>query len=203
LAIYGYCRVSTVEQNEDRQLAAMHDLKIPTDQIYTDKVSGKDFERSAYKALMLKLRQGDLLYIKSIDRLGRNYDEIQSQWRALTKEHGVDIVVIDMPLLDTRLNKDLIGTFIADLVLQILSFVAHSERESIRKRQAEGIEAAKVRGVRFGRPKIKTPDDFGKIVKHWECRRITLEKALEQTGLKQTTFYNRLKEYRNGIKILE
>jgi len=196
LAIYGYCRVSTVEQNEDRQLFAMNELKIPIEKIYTDKVSGKDFERSAYKALTEKLIAGDLLYIKSIDRLGRNYDEIQNQWRILTKERGIDIAVIDMPLLDTRLNKDLMGTFIADLVLQILSFVAHSERDTIRKRQAEGIKAARIRGVHLGRPIKKPPENFGSLVKEWERGNLPLEEILEITGLSEATFYRRLREWR-------
>jgi len=198
LAIYGYCRVSTVEQNEDRQLFAMNELKIPIEKIYTDKVSGKDFERSAYKALTEKLIAGDLLYIKSIDRLGRNYDEIQNQWRILTKERGIDIAVIDMPLLDTRLNKDLMGTFIADLVLQILSFVAHSERDTIRKRQAEGIKAARIRGVHLGRPIKKPPENFGSLVKEWERGNLPIEELLEITGLSEATFYRRLREWRLG-----
>ncbi|MDR1245994.1 MAG: recombinase family protein, partial [Clostridiales Family XIII bacterium] len=158
MATYGYVRVSSADQNEDRQMTAMCELDVPAAQIFTDKQSGKDFERPKYRALMKKLKPGDLIYIKSIDRLGRNYDEIQRQWRVLTKERGIDVAVIDMPLLDTRNGKDLMGTFIADLVLQILSFVAENERENIRKRQAEGIAAARVRGVRFGRP-IKTPPE--------------------------------------------
>ncbi len=148
----------------------------------------------------MKLKPGDLLYVKSIDRLGRNYDEIQNQWRILTKERGVDIVVIDMPLLDTRHGKDLMGTFIADIVLQILSFVAHSERDNIRKRQAEGIAAAKARGVRFGRPAIKPPDDFALIVKQLECGKLPHSEALVRAGLKETTFYRRLREYRSSKK---
>ena len=193
---YGYIRVSSIDQNEDRQLNAMKELKIPAKQIFADKQSGKDFERQAYKELAKKLKCGDLLYIHSIDRLGRNYDEIQNQWRILTKERGVDIVVIDMPLLDTRLNKDLMGTFIADLVLQILSFVAQSERENIRKRQAEGIASARARGVRFGRPVKKPPENFGKLVRQWEQGKMTLTQVLEQTGMKEATFYRRLREYR-------
>jgi len=150
MKIYGYVRVSSTDQNEDRQLCAMEKLEIPSERIFIDKQSGKDFNRPHYKALVNKLKQGDLLYIKSIDRLGRNYNEIQNQWRIITKERGVDIAVIDMPLLDTRLHKDLIGTFISDIVLQILSFVSQSERENIRTRQKEGIIAAKARGIRFG-----------------------------------------------------
>ena len=164
MAEYGYVRVSAVDQNEGRQILAMNGLSIPPDQIYTDKQSGKDFDRPAYKALLKILRPGDLLHIKSIDRLGRNYDEIQHQWRILTKERGVDIAVIDMPLLGTRNGRDLMGTFIADTVLAILSFVAQSEREAIRKRQAEGIAAARMRGVHMGRPVKRPPANFIKIL---------------------------------------
>ena len=196
MATYGYVRVSSTDQNEDRQMLAMEEVKIPAGQVYIDKQSGKDFDRPAYKMLAKKLRPGDLLYIKSIDRLGRNYDEIQSQWRILTKERNIDIVVIDMPLLDTRNGKDLMGTFIADLVLQILSFVAHSERDSIKKRQAEGIAAAKARGVRFGRPIKTSPENFAETVKQWERGKLDFPAVLERTGLKQATFYRRLREYR-------
>ncbi|MDR0434043.1 MAG: recombinase family protein [Gracilibacteraceae bacterium] len=200
MAVYGYVRVSSHDQNEDRQLIAMAALEIPPPQIFTDKQSGKNFERPQYQALIKTLQPGDTLYIKSIDRLGRNYDEIQSQWRALTKERGVDIAVIDMPLLDTRNGKDLLGTFIADLVLQILSFVAQSERESIRKRQAEGIAAAKARGVRFGRPVKKPPRNFPALVRAWERGKITNAKILERSGLKEATFYRRLRELRTRVK---
>ena len=196
MATYGYIRVSTAEQNEDRQTIAMAELKISPSLIYTDKVSGKDFERPAYKSLTKKLKPGDIVYIKSIDRLGRNYDEIQNQWRILTKERGVDIAVIDMPLLDTRNGKDLMGTFLADIVLQILSFVAQNERETTRKRQAEGIAAAKIRGVRFGRPIIKPPENFVILVKQWERGKLPIMEVLAQTGLKEATFYRRLREYR-------
>jgi len=194
---YGYVRVSAADQNEDRQTLVMKELNIPQEQIFTDKQSGKDFERPAYRALLQRLKPGDLLYITSIDRLGRNYDEIQNQWRVLTKERGVDIAVIDMPLLDTRLNKDLMGTFIADLVLQILSFVSAHERNSIKKRQAEGIAAARMRGVRFGRPAKKLPENFPTIVKQWEWGQLEFSEVLEQTGMKPSTFYNRLKELRD------
>ena len=200
MAIYGYVRVSSTDQNEDRQVLAMRELNIPPARIYTDKQSGKDFIRPAYEALTKKLKSGDVLYIKSIDRLGRNYNEIQNQWRILTKENGVDIAVIDMPLLDTRHGKDLMGTFLADIVLQILSFVAQNERENIHKRQAEGIAAAKARGVRFGRPIKKPPENFGEVVKQWERGKIPFSEVLVQTGLKQATFYNRLREWRNGTK---
>ncbi|MCL2070829.1 MAG: recombinase family protein [Oscillospiraceae bacterium] len=193
---YGYIRVSTVDQCEDRQLIAMRELGIPPDNIYLDKQSGKDFQRPAYTELVRKLKRGDLLYIKSIDRLGRNYEEIQNQWRFLTKEKGIDIVVIDIPLLDTRISKDLIGTLIADLFLQILSFMAHSERDNIRKRQAEGISAARKRGVHLGRPPKRCPDNFVEVVKLWERGGIRFETALERTGLKKTKFYQLLREER-------
>lgn len=193
---YGYVRVSSIDQNEDRQLAALATLEIPSAQIYVDKQSGKDFNRPAYQALTKKLKTGDLLYILSIDRLGRNYEEIQNQWRILTKEKGVDIAVIDMPLLDTRNGKDLVGTFLADIVLQILSFVAQNERENIRKRQSQGIAAAKARGVHFGRPIKKPPENFGILVKQWECGKLPISEVLTQTGLKEATFYRRLREYR-------
>jgi DNA invertase Pin-like site-specific DNA recombinase len=196
MAVYGYVRVSSADQNEDRQLIALGELSIPAANIYTDKMSGKNFDRPQYQALLKRLNHGDLIYIKSIDRLGRNYDEIQNQWRVLTKERGADIAVIDMPLLDTRLNKDLMGTFIADLVLQILSFVAQSERESIRKRQAEGIAAARARGVRFGRPIKKPPENFPAAVRDWERGKLTLAEVLERTDIKEATFYNRLREHR-------
>ncbi len=194
--IYGYVRVSSTDQNEDRQMAAMSELAIPPENIYIDKLSGKDFDRPQYKRLIRKLKAGDLLYILSIDRLGRNYEEIQNQWRVITKEKAVDICVIDMPLLDTRQGKDLMGTFIADLVLQILSFVAQSERENIKKRQAEGIAAAKAKGICFGRPVKNIPDDFGQLVKHWEKKELSLTEVLRQCGISESTFYRRLRELR-------
>ena len=194
--IYGYIRVSSADQNEDRQLLVMEELKIPKAQIYIDKQSGKDFERPSYQKLVDILQAGDLLHIQSIDRLGRNYEEIQNQWRLLTKDKGVDIAVFDMPLLDTRLNKDLIGTLIADLVLQILSFVAQSERENIRKRQAQGIAAAKAKGVKFGRPEKELPDNFGELVEQWENRQLKMDCLLKICGFSRSTFYGRLKEYR-------
>lgn len=192
--IYGYARVSAKDQNEERQLIALADAGVDENNIYMDKQSGKDFNRPQYKRLVKKLRTGDLLYILSIDRLGRNYEEIQNQWRVLTKEIGVDICVIDMPLLDTRNGKDLMGTFIADLVLQILSFVAQSERENIRKRQAEGIAAAKAKGVHMGRPVKEAPADFDRIVKAWENKEITMAEAIQMTGMSETTFYRRRRE---------
>lgn len=171
--IYGYVRVSTKEQNEDRQLIALHDVGVMQKNIYMDKQSGKDFNRPQYKKLLKKLKPGDLLYIKSIDRLGRNYEEIQNQWRIITKEKNADIYVIDMPLLDTRRGKDLLGTFISDLVLQLLSFVAENERTNIKQRQAEGIAAAKAKGIRFGRPTKPLPDNFHEAYQRWKQGEIT------------------------------
>lgn len=191
-----YVRVSSTDQNEDRQMIALREVGVPEKNIFMDKQSGKDFDRPNYKKLVRKLKAGDLLYILSIDRLGRNYEEIQKQWRVLTKEIGIDICVIDMPLLDTRNGKDLMGTFIADLVPQILSFVAQSERENIKKRQAEGIAAAKAKGVKFGRPEKAVPDDFGKIVKAWEQKKLPLAEVLRQCNMSEATFYRRLREYR-------
>ena len=193
---YGYVRVSSTDQNEERQISALREKQILQKNIYKDKQSGKDFERPQYKKMLKRLKAGDLLYILSIDRLGRNYKEIQNQWRILTKKIGVDICVIDMPLLDTRNGKDLMGTFIADLVLQILSFVAQSERENIRKRQSQGIAAAKKRGVRFGRPEKPMPEGFAETVKLWEKKEIDIKAVLEMCGLKEATFYRRLREYR-------
>jgi len=178
----------------------MTGLNIPLEQIFLDKQSGKSFNRPMYQALINKLKPGDVLFVKSIDRLGRNYEEIQNQWRILTKERGVDIVVIDMPLLDTRRGRDLVGTFLSDIVLQILSFVAHNERENIHQRQMEGIAAAKARGVRFGRPIKAPPENFCEVVQKWEDGKLNISEVLKLTGLKTATFYNRLREYRNGEK---
>lgn len=194
--IYGYIRVSSTDQNEDRQLAAMSAKGVPKQNLYMDKQSGKDFERPQYKRMVKKIKPGDLLYILSIDRLGRNYKEIQDQWRVLTKEKQIDICVIDMPLLDTRNGKDLMGTFIADLVLQILSFVAENERMNIRKRQAEGIAAAKARGVKFGRPATNMPENFANIVADWQTGKLSREEALARCGVSEATFYRRFREYR-------
>jgi DNA invertase Pin-like site-specific DNA recombinase len=198
MTIYGYARVSSADQNEGRQYDALREFKIPKERIYIDKQSGKDFERKAYKALIEKLQEWDLLYISSLDRLGRSYFDTIKQWQHITKTIGADIRVLDMPLLDTALHKDLLGTFISDLVLQILSFMAESERENIRKRQAEGIKSAKARGAKFGRPTKKPPENFGELIKLWENKKISHEEILQQTGLKQTVFYSRLKEYRSG-----
>lgn len=199
---YAYIRVSSAEQNTDRQYDSVSELNIPTSNIYIDKLPGGDFARPSYRALMRRLVKNDILYIKSIDRLGRNYAEIQNEWRILTKEMGVYIVVIDMPLLDTGRGKDLMGTFLADTVLAVLSFVAENERDNIKKRQAEGIKSVKARGVKFGRPAKKAPDNFIDSVKLWENGKITFDEILRITGLKQATFYNRLWELRikNGKK---
>ena len=197
--IYGYVRVSSQEQNEDRQLIAMAEAGVAHGNIFMDKQSGKDFERPNYKRLMKKLRPGDTLIIKSIDRLGRNYEEIQNQWRIITKEKKVDIVVIDMPLLDTRRDKNLLGTFISDLVLQLLSFISENERTTIRQRQAEGIAAARKRGVRFGRPTKEAPPDFDEIIAKWQKKEIPLDEILRQYGMSESTFYRRLRE-RNAMK---
>ena len=193
---YGYARVSTREQKEDRQLIALEEAGVRRPALYIDKQSGKDFKRPEYQKMLQRLKKDDLLCIKSIDRLGRSYGEILEQWRMLTSEKGVDIVVLDMPLLDTRRGKDLMGTFLSDIVLQVLSFVAENERENIHQRQAEGITAAKARGVRFGRPSLGTPQNFSSIVKRWESNRLSFAEALEQSGMSEATFYRRLREYR-------
>ena len=193
---YGYVRVSSQDQNEDRQMIALKEKLVDPKNTYIDKQSGKDFERPQYKKMLKKLKDGDLLYVLSIDRLGRNYEEIQRQWRVLTKDIGVDICVIDMPLLDTRNGKDLMGTFIADLVLQILSFVAQSERENIKKRQAEGIAAARARGVHLGRPAMVVPADFGDTVKALDAGTITIDEALKASSMSIATFYRRRREYK-------
>ena len=196
--VYGYIRVSSTDQNEDRQLIALYGKGVPDERIYMDKQSGKDFKRPQYRRMVRKMKKDDLLYIKSIDRLGRNYKEIQEQWSILTKDKGIDICVVDMPLLDTRQCKDLMGTFIADLVLQILSFVAHSERENIRKRQAEGIAAAKARGVRFGRPPRPLPENFIAVHKAWRGKKIALRQAAEACGMPVGTFYAKAVKYEKG-----
>lgn len=194
--VYGYVRVSSTDQNEDRQMIALKEVPVPEKNIFMDKQSGKDFDRPNYRKMVRKLKAGDLLYILSIDRLGRNYEEIQRQWRILTKEIGIDICVLNMPLLDTRNGKDLMGTFIADLVLQILSFVAQSERENIKKRQAEGIAAAKAKGIKFGRPEKEVPENFEEIVRQWEQKRLPFTEVLKQCNMSEATFYRRLREYR-------
>lgn len=192
---YGYIRVSSRDQNEDRQIDAMNQLKIVPKNIYIDKQSGKDFERPEYKKLFKRLKRDDVLYIKSIDRLGRNYEEIQNQWRILTKEKGVDIVVMDMPLLDTRRGKDLMGTFLSDIVLQVLSFVAENERVNIRQRQAEGIAAAKARGIHLGRPPEPLPENFHQVYQKWKSGKITGTQAARECGMPLATFRYRAEIY--------
>lgn len=200
MATFGYVRVSSLDQNEKRQLDSLLELGILEKNIYIDKQSGKDFERPRYNKLKNKLKKGDLLIIMSIDRLGRNYEEIQYQWRILTKEKEVDIYVVDMPLLDTRNGKDLMGTFIADLVLQILSFVAQNERENIKKRQLQGIKSAKARGIKFGRPKIILPDNFNEVMDKYKNKHITIDEVLSQYPISKATFYRRLREYNMSKK---
>lgn len=193
--VYGYVRVSTMDQNEERQMVEMRKLKISESHIYIDKQSGKDFNRPKYKKLLNKLKKGDILYIQSIDRLGRNYEDIQTQWRYLTKVKEVDVAVIDMPLLDTRNGKDLMGTFLADIVLQILSFVAQNERENIRKRQAQGIAAAKANGMIFGRPVISVPENFPSLVSQWRSGELKASEVASRCNMSVATFYRRLREY--------
>lgn len=197
---YGYIRVSAKDQNEARQLAALSGLNIPAGNIYLDKQSGKNFDRPAYQRLLRRLRSGDALYILSIDRLGRDYDEILEQWRIITKKKSADIVVLDFPLLDTRARlegQDLTGRFVADLVLQILAYVAQKERENIRQRQAEGIAAAKARGVRFGRPALPYPDNFQNILCDWRKKKITLRQAADACGMPVGTFYGKARKFEN------
>ena len=194
--VYGYVRVSSQEQNEDRQLIAMSEAGVERANIFIDKQSGKDFDRPNYKRLIKRLRPGDTLFIKSIDRLGRNYEEIQNQWRIITKDKGVDMVVIDMPLLDTRNHKNLLGTFISDLVLQLLSFISENERTTIRQRQAEGIAAAKKRGVRFGRPTKEAPQNFEEVILKWQKKEVPLDEILKEYDMSAATFYRRLREFR-------
>lgn len=192
--IFGYVRVSSKEQNEDRQLIAFKDFGIDERDIYIDKQSGKDFNREQYNILKHILRENDVLVIKSIDRLGRNYNMIIDEWKDITKNIKADIVVLDMPLLDTRNNKDLLGTFISDLILQILSYVAEQERTFIKQRQKEGIAAAKNNNVKFGRPKIEKPQNFDIVVNKWKNKEIKTKEAIEILGLKPNTFYNLVKE---------
>lgn len=196
---YGYVRVSTIAQNLDRQSEELAKLGIDEKHIYSDKESGKDFNRTNYKKLLKKLKPGDVLFIKAIDRLGRNYNMVLDEWRILTKEKGIDIVVIDMPLLDTRIEgKNLVGKFIADVVLQVLSFVAENEREIMRQRQSEGIRIAKAKGVKFGRPAIQIPDNFNDIVRLYKEKKITSAEAIVESGLTRGTFYRKIKYLLNN-----
>lgn len=193
--VYGYMRVSSKEQNEDRQKIALTEMGVPENNIYMDKQSGKDFERTQYKRLLRKLNKNSVLYIKSIDRLGRNYGELNEQWRIITKEKKSDIVVIDMPLLDTRREKNLLGTFISDVVLALLSYVAENERTNIKQRQAEGIAAAKARGVKFGRPPLPIPENFYQMHKDWRAGKITIEEAAKVCNMCPKTFYSKAVKY--------
>lgn len=194
MAIYGYIRVSSLDQNEDRQLIAMKDAGVPQEHLYIDKQSGKDFERPAYKRLIKRLRKNDVLFVVSLDRLGRNYAEMLEQWRIITKKKRADIVVMDLPLLDTRLHKDLVGTLIRDIVLQLFSYVAQQEREHIHIRQAQGIAAAKARGVKFGRPVKTMPPEFVDSVKRWRKGEIKMEEILKTYQISPATFYRRMSE---------
>ena len=200
--IYAYVRVSTQEQNEDRQLIAMNELGVAEENIYIDKQSGKSFNRPKYRQLVKKLKPDDLLYVKSIDRLGRDYGEILEQWRVLTKEKKVDIVVLDMPLLDTRRGKDLMGTFLSDIVLQVLSFVAENERKNIKQRQREGIEAAKNRGVQFGRPIKPLPENFIQVYGRWQAGEIIGEEAAELCSMPLSTFYHKARKVKKWYTAL-
>ena len=193
--VYGYVRVSSREQNEDRQIIAMKEMQVPEENIFMDKQSGKDFNRPQYKRMLRKVKNGDLIYIKSIDRLGRNYAEILEQWKIITKYKGADLYVIDMPILDTRREKNLLGTFISDLVLTLLSYVAENERTTIRQRQAEGIAAAKARGVHFGRTPKPLPENFYEVYQQWKMKKITVAEAARQCGMPQSTFFNRARKY--------
>lgn len=195
--IYGYIRVSSKDQNEDRQLIALNEVGVERKNVYLDKKSGKDFDRPQYKKLLRKLKKDNLLYIKSIDRLGRNYEEILQQRRVLTKEKGIDIVVLDMPLLDTRRGKDLMGTFLSDIVLQVLSFVAENERTNIKQRQAEGIAVAKAKGVKFGRPPLPLPDNFYEVHKAWRSKKLTLKEAANACNMPVGTFYGKARKFEN------
>ena len=197
--IYGYIRVSTREQNEERQRIALLEMGVPKSQIYMDKLSGKDFERPQYKKLLRKLDGESVLYVKSIDRLGRNYVDLNEQWRVITKEKGADIVVIDMPILDTRREKNLMGTFISDIVLALLSYVAESERHNIKQRQEEGIRAAKKRGVQFGRPTKPLPENFAEVYEKWSSGEVVGKQAAVLCNMPMSTFYKRASEYKREL----
>ena len=193
------CRVSAADQNLERQLLAMEALGIEKENIYTDKASGANFDRPAYKEMLARLEKDDCIFVHSLDRFGRSYSEIQENWRMLTREMGVDIVVCDMELLDTRRGKDLLGTFISDMIIQVLSFCADTERQAIKKRQEEGIAAAKLRGVTFGRPESDLPDDFGDLVDRWRRREITPAQALALSGMSKSSFYRKAAVYREKV----
>ena len=198
MILIGYARVSTINQNEDRQIQELIKYGVEEKRIYIDKQSGKDFHRPSYMKMLKRLKKGDVLVVKSIDRLGRNYREIQEEWRIITHKRNADIVVLDMPLLDTTRSKDLLGTFIADLVLQLLSFVAENERMNIRQRQAEGIKLAKEKGKRLGKPPIEYPENWDNVYKIWKSGTITAREAMKQLNLKPTSFYKLAKKYKNN-----
>ena len=192
---FGYARVSSRDQNEERQVVALLEMGVPEQNIYVDKQSGKDFNRPQYKKLLRRVKPDDLIYSKSIDRLGRNYTEILDQWKVITKDKRVDLYVMDMPILDTRREKSLLGTFISDLVLALLSYVAENERANIRQRQAEGIAAAKARGVHFGRRPNPLPENFYDVYQLWKMKKISVSQAAKQCGMPQTTFFERARAY--------
>ncbi len=192
---FGYARVSCYGQKEDRQVIALKEMGVGEEQIYIDKQSGKDFDRTQYQRLLKKLDRESVLFVKSIDRLGRNYADLNEQWRKITKEKGADIVVVDMPLLDTRREKNLLGTFISDIVLALLSYVAENERINMKQRQAEGIAAAKARGVKFGRPQVPLPDNFYEIYKQWREKELTLKQAAKACNLAESTFIGKAKAF--------
>ena len=194
MAVYGYARVSSRTQNEDRQIIALCEAQVPKRNIFIDKQSGKDFNRPMYQNMLCKLKADDVIYIQSIDRLGRHYEEIMQQWKLITKEMGADIVVIDMPLLDTRRGKDLMGTFLTDIVLALLSYVAENERTNIKRRQAEGIAAAKAKGIRFGRRPLPLPDNFPDVYDLWKRKEISLTEAAGRCGMPRSTFYDKAKK---------
>ncbi len=199
--IYGYARTSTREQNEDRQIIALKEMGVPEKNIYLDKLSGKNFERAQYKKMLRKLADSSILYIKSIDRLGRSYRDLSEQWRIITKEKGADVVVIDMPILDTRREKNLLGTFISDLILTLLYYVAESEYRTIHQRQAEGIAAAKARGYKFGRPPKQLPEGFHEAYQLWKSKKLSVSEAAGRCGLPRSTFYYKAKVYQNSTYI--
>ncbi len=201
--IFGYARTSTREQNEDRQIIALKEMGVPEKNIFLDKLSGKNFERPQYKKMIRKLDNNSVLYIKSIDRLGRSYRDLSDQWRVITKEKGADVVVIDMPILDTRREKNLLGTFISDLILALLSYVAESEYRTIHQRQAEGIAAAKARGFKFGRPPKPLPDNFHEVYQKWKTGKLSVAEAARQCGMPRSTFYYKAQVYKNATYIDE
>jgi len=198
MRVLGYARVSSKEQNTDRQIIALREAGVLPENIFEDKMSGKDFERPEYRRLLETVKSGDVIFVKSIDRLGRSYKDILEQWKVITKDKGVDLVILDMPLLDTRKGKDLMGTFLSDVVLALLSYVSENERKTILSRQAEGIAAAKARGVRFGRPVKTPPADFQNVVKRWESGKVKIDEVIEHCGMSESTFYRRLRKLRSG-----